>query len=314
MNLYKRILFFIFFLVAHLTNGQTDICECCSYSSLKFRNDYADIFAPSVLKKNKVRTLTIYTQGSSDSLHRKTEKYREMKLKFDDKGKATSRTEYNRGGKPHSIYEFERDGTGKIVKEIFHYLDTLERKVTQGGFSGSDIIDYSYDSKGRLVKSKKRDIKGKIIADNQSDFSKYEYDNKGRKLKETRQYYYGENGPEASIYLTSYRYNDSKLECLSETFENRKLFLRSKTTYNNEWNVLNEIQYDDQGNMVSETKYFYDDSSRLIKFETKAGNLASECPDGGTYSDTYEYGTSGLLTKIAHRYDNSVCSMTFEYK
>jgi hypothetical protein len=314
MNRYKRILLFSFILGARLTNGQADNCACCAYSSLKFKNDYDGIFAPSIIEKNKLRTLIIYTQVIDDSLHRRLDKYREMKFQFSDNGKVVSRTEYNRNGKPHSIYEFERDRAGKIVKESFYYLDSLERKVTHGSFSVADITDFSYDSKGQLVKSKKRDLKGNVITDNQTNFSKYEYDDKGRKVKETTQYYYGENGPETSIYITSYSYNNERFESSSQTFENKRLFLKAKATYNNTWKVLTENQFDDQNIMVSQTRHFYDNLGRPTMLETKAGNLATECPDGGTYSDTYEYDGSGLLKRIAHRYDNYTCLMTFEYE
>ncbi len=47
-------------------NAQIDMQECCSYSSLDFKIDYDDFFAPPAIQKNKIKTLIVYTQGSND--------------------------------------------------------------------------------------------------------------------------------------------------------------------------------------------------------------------------------------------------------
>ncbi len=66
MQLRNLILSSIFILIAPLANAQTDMCECCSYSSLDFKIDYDDFFAPPAIQKNKIKTLIVYTQGSND--------------------------------------------------------------------------------------------------------------------------------------------------------------------------------------------------------------------------------------------------------
>ena len=316
MELPKRILLLVFILAAHLTNGQTDICECCAYSSLKFKNDYEDILPTTLIKTNKVRLITVYTQGTDEGSNQSTDKYKEMKFKFDQNGQIISRTEYNRNGKPHSVYEFVRNGAGKIVQESFSYLDSLEQKSKTIGFSTPDITDYYYDSKNRLIKSKQRDAKAKSLADEISDYTKYKYDEKGRKIKEIRQYYYGESGPQiASVYSSTYKYNNNNFNGESTTYIDNKPFLTTRINFNKKWKPLKESVYNNLVNSAAEeTNYQYDEFDRLIKFETIAGNgSASECPDGGTFTEFYEY-NNGRLSRIIHSYENKKCIMSFEYE
>ena len=104
-------------------------------------------FCQRSIKTNKVKLITIYTQGTDEGSNQSTEKYKEMKFKFDQNGQIISRTEYNRNGKPHSVYEFVRNGAGKIVQESFSYLDSLEQKSKTIGFSTPDITDYTMTRK-----------------------------------------------------------------------------------------------------------------------------------------------------------------------
>jgi hypothetical protein len=283
---------------------------------LKFKHDYEDILPTTLLKTNRITQITIYTQGTDEGSNQSTAKYKEMKFKFDQNGQIISRTEYNRNGKPHSVYEFVRNAAGKIVQKSFSYLDSLEQKSKSLGFSIPDITDYYYDSKSRLTKTKERDAKGKSLADEVSNFTKYEYDGKGRKTKEIRQYYYGESGPQiASIYTSTYKYIDNRFQGESATDIDNKPFLKTRTIFNKNWKPLTEGVYNSLTNSdAQQTNYQYDEFGRLIKFETIARDGAvSECPDGGTYTDFYEY-SDGRLSRIIHSYENKKCIMSFEYE
>jgi hypothetical protein len=179
-----------------------------------------------------------------------------------------------------------------------------------------EIIDYAYDDKNQLIKIKTRDSKGKIISDGGSNYTKYEYDNKGRKIKETTQYYYGNSGPETTTHLSTFRYNDDKLERDSKTFINEKIFITAKTHYDERWKPLKVNEFNNLSNeAVATTTYQYDSFERLIEYRTMAGRGgASECPDGGTYRDTYYYNGEGLISQIKYSYENIECLMTFEYR
>ncbi|WP_143165044.1 hypothetical protein [Chryseolinea serpens] len=231
-----------------------------------------------------------------------------MKFNFDNKGQVVSRTEYNREGNP-SLYEFDRNSSGNIVKQTFTYLDSLEQKNTS--FS-SEITDYTYDSKNRLVKSKERDGKGNALADEQSDYSAFAYDSKDRLVKEIRQYYDPGAGHENSVYTTTFKYVDDKLTGQSQTYENKRLFLTTKLKYNRTWKLLRVDDYNNLTNRPStKTIYQYDAMDRLVYYAT-SGSF-SECPDGGTYNEAYEYDDKGLLLRITHSYGDKRCVMTFEY-
>ena len=144
--------------------GQENICDCCSYSSLQYQQDYEEIFNPSLIKSKGIREVMVYTKPKTSSDSIENTKYREIKFKFNRNGFVISKTHYNRIGKPHSTYDLKRNKSGKIYQQIFNYIDSLEQKSS---FFGQEIIDFKYDSKNRLVKIKERGSKGQILADNQ---------------------------------------------------------------------------------------------------------------------------------------------------
>ncbi len=309
---YKSFLVVTLILICHLTHGQSDVCECCAYNSLKSKNDFSSILPSDLIKEAKVQTVTVYTE-SLDVSSKATIKYREMKFQIDNHGQVISKTEYNRKGKPHSIYEFERNTKGQTIKQTFTYLDSLEQKST--GFSAPEVIDYAYDTHNRLVKSKERDFKGNSVIDEKSNYSKFQYDTKGRLVEETRQYYYEGSGLETAIYKTAFTYFGDKFAGESRTYENKKLFLTTKVTYNKSWKPIKEEGYNNLMNRpASTTNYKYDLMGRLVYYDTKAGSgSGSECPDGGTFTETYEYDDKGLLLRITHSFRDNKCVMTFEY-
>ena len=89
------------------TQAQDTRCECCSYSSLKFREDYEVIFPRLVIKKKGITEVMVYTTPS-DSGQEAGTRYREIKFKFDQKGQVIARVHYNQNGQPHSISSFAK--------------------------------------------------------------------------------------------------------------------------------------------------------------------------------------------------------------
>lgn len=305
MNTHKSILT-TFLAISTIWSLAQNSCDCCSYTALQNRSVYETILLPSLIKKRGIHEIVVYTQAES--------KYKETKFKFDMNGQITSRIWYNRMGKPHSIYEYERNAAGKVTKETFSYLDSLENKST--GFFSSKITDFSYDEKNRMVKSKERDEDGKVIDDSRANFTKYVYDAQGRVIKETSQYYFYVNAPETSQYITTFVYKDNEFISEAKTYKNNNLFLTSQISYNKSWKPLSEDDFNNLTNEVaSQTTYKYDSLDRLIEYITKAGKgSASECPDGGTYMEKYIFDKEGLIEKIIHAYDNIKCIMTIEYR
>lgn len=287
--------------------AQDTRCECCTYSSLKFREDYEGIFPRLVIKKKGVTEVMVYT-SPSDSGQESGSRYKELKFKFDQKGQVIARVHYNQNGKPHSIYEFERNGSGKIFRQTFSYLDSAEQKST---IPASEITDYYYNLKEKLIKTKKRNAHGQVMPDIMSDFTKYEYDKIGRVTKETYQYYYGTNGPATSSRVVIYTYKD--INGQSQTFIDGKLFLVTKIQYTKGWKPLTETGYNGT-TLAFESKYEYDTSGKLTRLETKSTTLTTECPEKGTFTDAYNYNGDGLLNILSHTYGDKRCVMVFEYK
>jgi hypothetical protein len=284
--------------------------ECCSYSSLKIRDEYETIFPRLAVKKKGITEVTVYT-SLSDSAQQSGTRHKEMKFRFDQKGQVIARIHYTPNGQPHSMYEFERNGSGKVFRFTFSYLDSTEQKLTEP--SSPEITDYFYNLKDKLIKTKKRNAKGQVMPDIMSDFTKYEYDNSGRTTKITSQYYYGENGSATSSRIIIYTYKDIAGE--SQTFVDGKLFLTTKTQYTKGWKPLTEKGYHDKTTDISfESKYEYDQTGKLMRYETQAATVVNECPDKGTYTDVYSYNGEGLVSIISHSYEDKKCEMVFEYK
>ena len=160
----NKIKYIIIILIVGITPikllGQENVCDCCSYSSLKNQQDYNEIFDPILIKSEKIKEVLVFTKVKSISDTMQIKKYREIKFKFNKDGLVILKTHYNRMGKPHSIYELKRNRYGKIVQQIFNYADSLEQKSS---LSSPEIIDFTYDTRKRLLKIKERDYKGKIL-------------------------------------------------------------------------------------------------------------------------------------------------------
>lgn len=310
MNSSRLLLSLIVLLFLIQSTQAQNISECYSYSSLKLRDEYETIFPRLAIKKKGITEVTIYT-SLSDSAQQSSPRHKEIKFKFDQKGQVIARVHYSLNGQPHSMYEFERNGSGKIFRQTFSYLDSIEQKSTEP--ASPEITDYFYNLKDKLIKTKKRNAKGQVMPDIMSDFTKYEYDRIGRITKTTTQYYYERKGLTTSSQVVIYTYKDIAGE--SQTFIDGKLFLTTKTQYAKGWKPLTEKGYQDKSNNISfESKYEYDQTGKLTRYETNSTAIASECPDKGTYTDIYSYNGEGLVTIISHNYEDKKCEMVFEYK
>jgi len=185
--------------------AQENICDCCSYSSLQYQQDYEEIFNPTLIKSEGIKEVMVFTKPKTASSSTKTDAYREMKFKFNGDGRVISKTWYNRMGKPHSRYELKRNKAGKIYQQIFNYIDSLERKSAS---FGQEIIDFTYDEKDRLTKIKDRNSKGQILADNKSSYTIIKYDDKDRIVRKERHMYWGYDN-DSSISITDVSFSDS---------------------------------------------------------------------------------------------------------
>ncbi|HEY9046477.1 MAG TPA: hypothetical protein VIN08_11305 [Ohtaekwangia sp.] len=262
------------------------------------------------MKKKSAAEVVIYTKttipGETTNTLRK-----EVKLKFNPRGFVIAEYEY-KNEKPYALHEFERNGSSKIVKETFSYLDSTEQISTK--LASPEITDYYYDLKTRLIKIKKRNEKGMVMPDIMADFSKYEYDKNNRVVKETVQYYYGKSSSDTLSHITIYTYNDNKLAGQSQTSEHNRVFLTTKSQYDKRWKPLQQTGYSGNSKTVAFQKlYEYDSQGRLIRHETKSNSITTECPGNATYTNIYNYSSEGLLLSITHTSGNKTCEMIFEY-
>ena len=290
--------------------SQDNICDCCSYASLQYQQDYDEIFSPSLIKSERIKEVVVYTKAKSDLDSIQFEKYKEIKFKFNKNGQVILKTHYNRRGKPHSTYELKRNRYGKIYQQVFNYIDSLEQKAD---FFSSEIIDYTYDTRRRLLKIKERDYKGKVLPDNKAKYTLFRYDNKNRVVNITNHRNYND---ESSISITKYLFEDDSLSSTFQVLRNGKLSTSGKSTYNRNWKLLTEKIYNEVLNsMAFDCYYEYDKNDRLVKFKSVSGpGSADECPEDNTFIDTYKYDSKGFLININHTFRNNSCEMTFEYR
>jgi len=290
--------------------GQENICDCCSYSSLQYQQDYEEIFNPSLIKSKGIREVMVYTKPKTSFDSIENTKYREIKFKFNKNGFVIFKTHYNRMGKPHSTYDLKRNKSGKIYQQIFNYIDSLEQKTS---FFGQEIIDFKYDSKNRLVKIKERGSKGQILTDNQSMYTILKYDDNDRIISIERHRNYNN---ESSVSTTTFTFSDNTFSSTYQSKRNGKLSLSGQKTYNKNWKETIDKTFNETLKSIAFEEHFeYDKNDRLIKYESLSGQgSASECPEGGNYIDNYEYDAYGFLTNIHHTFKQNTCGMTFEYR
>jgi len=312
-----KIFYSVLFLI--LTNsawGQYTICDCCTYSSLRYEENLDKIFNPEIIKKNNIRELTIYNTSKQASSNIKDtvfkivdNEYREMKFTFNENGYVGSQIFFNRLGQFHSIHEFTRDNNNKILTKTFHYLDSSGKKDEV--FSVRKWV-YKY-SGSNLYQIKELGEKLIEQPDNKSNYQLYEYDLKGRTIKETRQSYYDFTEP--SFYQTIVKYNDTTHTSIAITKDKRKLFSTVKTQYTETQKPLTIKFFDGRNNKLLEQQIFtYASSGQLAKFETKNSGMGTECPDGGNITDEYTFTALNLISNIKHHYKKTICELRFVYR
>jgi hypothetical protein len=310
MNRIKHFIIILVLVSAPITLvGQGNICDCCSYASLQYQQDYDEVFDPLLIKSEGIKEVMVYTKPKSADSTALT-KYREIKFKFDDNGLVFSKVHYNRKGKPHSIYDLKRNKAGKIYQQIFNYVDSLEQKDT---FFGQEIIDFKYDKNNRLIKIKERDYKGNVLPDNKAKYTQFDYDNKDRitRVRSHRNY-----DNEESLSITSYRYLNHSYSATYKSISNGELNTSGEKKYNNNWKEIYDKTYNEALKSLAFEEYFeYDSEDRLTKYKITSGpGSFDECPENSTYVDTYTYNDSGFILRINHTYLENTCEMTFEYR
>lgn len=291
------------------------MCECCSYSMLQFKNDYADIFPPEIIKANNIKEVTIYTTpkrsaSKTDTLFKTTVKeYKEMKFRFNNNGYIISQIFFNRNGKYHSIFLYSRDNENKVLTKTFNYLDSTGKIQFQ---SSSQKWIYKYSS-NRLIKIKLLDQNFVEQADSISEYTAYEYDHDGRVITETNHYYFYWTQP--MIFQTGTKYNDTTNTSVSITKSNGKLTSKVKSKYFANQKPMYVKSFDGRtGELQQEQTYTYNSRGQLVKFQIKDPAAISECPEGNNFEDIYYYSAINLIDHIRHHYKNNICELRFSYK
>ena len=316
----KRLLTILLILTSTLVDSQNDFCECCSYHSLQNRfTEYEIVFPPELIIKNNVKELIVYASGrlKDDTSQigkikvRKTliKEHLEIKFQFDNKGYVTKLTWYNRMGKPHSLYLFERNAIGKVTKLTFSYLDSLE-KVPFPSFGGETTV-YSYDAKGNLIKEELLGQNGEDVPGSKSKYTAYSYDSKNRLVKKVNYTYY--DAKSVYSHTTNIKYDDSNFSAESSTSNDGKEWVLEKQFYDSKWRILEEKSFMTKTKEpYSTSKNKYNSDGQLISYFVKS--RGGECPETTGFFDLYSYNEAKLIKTIAHTFDKYTCEMTFEYK
>lgn len=297
------------------TFGQNAICECCTYSSLQYKENFEDIFNPEIIKSNNIKELTVFITSKEilntkkDTTYKIVNKeYREMILKFNKSGYVTEHILFTQLGSYNAVREYKRDNQNKIITKTSYYLDSLGKK--------DEFIDerwtYTYLN-GRLKQKKEVGNTQKVQPDSKSSFENYEYDINGRIVKNTRNTPL--EGSEAIYYQTITTYNDVAKSSTAITKNAKSVFSVTNTQYNSNQKPLNIKFREGKNNKILEQEnYIYNIKGQLLKFNVKNLGLATECPDSGDYSDQYFYSALNLIDKIKHSYNKTICELRFEYK
>ena len=287
-----------------------DKCECCTYNSIDNKDLFQEFFSPDSIRVHGIQEAIIYTTEKYDNI---ANNYLQTKFTFNKQGFVVYRKWYNRGGKPHSLYKYNRNENNQITKITFSYLDSNE---VISDFMPPEITDYYYGANNQLIKIKERDYLGNIKDDSISHYTLFEYD-KNDKISRVLRHNYWEGSKDSK-----HSYFDERISFLtdfyskSETYNDNKLWLKTETKYNEFGRKIFEEDFNVMLNSLAFTSnYLYDDNHKLILYKVQSGNGAgTECEDGGNFQETYSYNALGLLEKILHQYDNVNCVMKIEYK
>lgn len=291
------------------------ICDCCTYSILQYKNDYDPIFLPSEIKQSGIREVSVYTtsrrnQNPEDTLFQLVDsEYVEMVFRFNGDGYVSSQTLYNRRGRYHSIYEFTRDDSNRVLSKSFHYLDESGNRVED---FGEQKWIYVYEGT-QLVMIKKLDVEFKEQPDRKSDYTIYAYDQHGRMVTENRQMYYF--GRKPSWYKTTIKYDDASNTSVARTRSERGAFLTERTIYTESQKPLHRKRFSGRSNNLLDEEFFtYNVAEQLVRYEVRTSGFGTECPDGGNYTNIFYYSGQERIERILHQYEATQCELRFEYK
>jgi hypothetical protein len=311
----KRMLFFLALLIHFPQNyGQSTLCDCCTYESLQWTDDFEKWFPPAGIVRDKIKNLTIYTtskqsESANDTIWKVVNhEYKEMELEFNENGYVIERTYFNRLGKFHRINEFERDSNNRIVSKTLFYLDD-STGVKDESFLPEKWI-YSY-KRGVLAKMKRLGDNFANIPDNRTEYFSFKYDSMARVIKTVHYNYY--NGQHPNVFISRVYYYGPNKARKTVTRHNGKILLNEETLYYAENKPDFTHKYDGRYVRIGSLFYTYDERNQLIGFKTRNYGMFTECPDKGNISDIYKYSDTNLLIGIEHYYQNTCCSSRIEF-
>ncbi|WP_130733943.1 hypothetical protein [Flavobacterium sp. J27] len=265
---------------------------------------YSNFFSPEVIVSKGIKEVMVYTKPNNS-----TTQYKEAKYAFNNKGYVIAATFYY-AGIPNSMQVFKRTKTNKIYQQIQYDLDSLERKIP---YHTPEITSLKYDAKNRLIKLQKGSFNRERTTNSKSDYTLFKYDNKDR-IVSIENFYYNYNGS-LQKSIANYIYNDSLSTVIKESFRNGKLSTTGEAKLNSRGTIIYFKLYKVSLKEVAlEQHFIYNSLNQLI--EQKSKNYqegGSECLEGQTYTDKFQYNDNTLIASILHTFQENSCEMTFEY-
>jgi len=160
---------------------------------------------------------------------------------YDSKGLLLGEETYDDADELEEKISFERDEKGKITREFVHYLD-----------ESKDVIEYHYDTDGRLIK--------KLLLGEDGDIEREEIFSYENGLLITEQVI--EDGE--TVKQGTYEYDEKGqvvgLEAMNEDGETSLV-----SEYDANGNRTKFLKYDDNGKLLEKNLYSYDDKNNLIE-------------------------------------------------
>ena len=313
------LLVLLFLACCPLTFAQNKICECASFFSPLSTADFESFFDPLVIRSKRITEVKIYVALGQNNKSKADTTVKAIGQKnilelftFNRDGYAVhNRTFYS--GKQNHYYLFNRDAKNNIIQSVSQFFDSTGKISAD---PAPAITDYTFDEFGDIIKTKKRESNGKILADEKSEYTITEYNNQGWKIKETTHFYWDWETPPHHFNTTHFTYTNKGKTETAKTYEGKKLFLTTTTNFDDMGAPLTISTFNHFMNKSAYKKSFrYDSSGRLIKYvQSSAGGAVSEWPDKGNFSNEFKYNSDGLLIEQRHKFANTVCILQFEYK
>jgi hypothetical protein len=309
--MYRPILSILIVIIFHEILFSQEKCECCTYNSIDKVELYADFFAPNLISSANIRQATIYT---TEKINDTKKRYLQTKFEFNKQGYVIKRKWYIMGGKPQSMYSYDRNEKNEITTVTFSYLDRNEKKID---FMSPEVTDYHYSNNGKLIKTKQRGNNGEVLADSMTNYESFKYDVNGKMIKNIRHLYWeGFESGSKHVYNKTHLEYVNEYERSSKIYIDDELFLTSTTKFNNQGNKTFQEDFNVKMNsLASSTIYNYDEKNNLSFIKVRSGEGAgTECEDGGNFQETYFYDERGLVKIIIHEFENVECKMEVEFK